>query len=514
MNLILSHYLKSVTYQIDELLNTAPCGYLSFTDDGTIVIANATLLELLEYKADELWGRKIELLLPISSRIFYQTHFFPLLKLHGKVEEIYFPLKSKHGNNIPILVNAVRRKNADTFINICIFISIHQRIQYEDELLQSKKVAETAIKAQKQAEMTLRQQSEQAVVLRDITQRINQSFDLHNIFEIATQKIRELVRADRVGIFKFYDDSYCRNGRFISESVLEEFNSNLGVQIHDDCFDLKYANFYKKGRIQVIDDIENSGIAECHRKILAQLQVRANIVMPLLSNGDNLWGLLCIHQCSAPRHWQEIEIDFIRQIAIQLTIAIQQADLFEQRQQAEVKLRQSNEELYRATQALEKLVNTDGLTRIPNRRCFDNRLEQEWQRLYREQQFLSLILFDVDYFKRYNDSYGHQMGDECLIKIAQAVNAVVCRPADLVARYGGEEFTVILPNTDLDGAIAVAQKIHTAIQDLAIPHSASEVSDIVTISLGITSQIPNSEVSPADLIEQADRRLSCQTTRA
>ncbi|RUS93390.1 hypothetical protein DSM107003_44460 [Trichormus variabilis SAG 1403-4b] len=184
------------------------------------------------------------------------------------------------------------------------------------------------------------------------------------------------------------------------------------------------------------------------------------------------------------------------------------------RKEAELALRQAEYNLRLANQELEKQVNLDGLTQIANRRCFDNRLEQEWQRLYREQQPLSLLLFDVDYFKRYNDSYGHQMGDECLIKIAQAVQQVVFRPADLVARYGGEEFVVILPNTDIKGAmpaaseaIAIAQRIHAAIKDLAIPHQASEVSDTVTISLGIASLIPTSELSASTLVEQADQAL-------
>jgi phosphoserine phosphatase RsbU/P len=496
-----------VTYKIDELLNTAPCGFLSFTDDGTIVMINATLLELLGYKLDELSGQKIESILPIASHIFYQTHFFPLLKLHGKTEEIYFSLRSKQGNHIPILVNAARRKNADSFVNNCIFIPIHQRIQYEDELLQAKKMAESAICAQNQAEIALRQQYKQAMLLRYISQRINQCLDLLAIFEFAAENIRELIHVDRVGIFQFSSQSHYKDGKFISESVLTGFDSTLGIEIHDYCFGEKYASYYQQGRIQALDDIENAGLTECHRMILAQLQVRANLVVPLLSGGDNLWGLLCIHQCSAPRHWQEIEIDFIKQIAIQLTIAIQQADLFQQRQQAETRLKQSNEELSRATEALEKLVNTDGLTQIANRRHFDNRLQQEWLRLFREQHSLSLLLFDVDYFKRYNDSYGHQLGDKCLIKLAQAAQAVVCRSGDVVARYGGEEFVVILPNTDVQGAIIVAERIHAAIQDLAIPHQASEVSNIVTISLGITSLIPISTLSPASLIEQADQAL-------
>ncbi len=169
-------------------------------------------------------------------------------------------------------------------------------------------------------------------------------------------------------------------------------------------------------------------------------------------------------------------------------------------QAAEYNLRIANEEL-------EKLVNLDGLTQIANRRCFDNRLEQEWQRLYREQQPLSLLLFDVDYFKRYNDFYGHQLGDECLIKLAQAVQQIVSRSADLVARYGGEEFVVILPNTNSEGAMAIAQQIHAAIQDLAIPHQASKVSNTVTISLGITSLIPTADLSTIDMIEQADQAL-------
>jgi diguanylate cyclase (GGDEF)-like protein/PAS domain S-box-containing protein len=177
------------------------------------------------------------------------------------------------------------------------------------------------------------------------------------------------------------------------------------------------------------------------------------------------------------------------------------------RKEVELALREAEYNLRLANQELEKLVNIDGLTQIANRRCFDHRLEQEWQRLYREQEFLSLLLFDVDYFKSYNDAYGHLLGDECLIKIAQSVQQVIFRPADLLARYGGEEFVVILPNTDIDGTMVIAQRIHTAIQDLAIPHQASKVSNIVTISIGISSLIPTSELSPSNLIEQADQAL-------
>ncbi|MFN6470790.1 MAG: diguanylate cyclase domain-containing protein [Nostoc sp. SerVER01] len=160
-----------------------------------------------------------------------------------------------------------------------------------------------------------------------------------------------------------------------------------------------------------------------------------------------------------------------------------------------------------ANQKLEQLVNLDGLTQVANRRCFDERLQAEWKRLAREQKPLSLILFDVDRFKSYNDYYGHLGGDDCLIKIAQTVQQTVHRPADLLARYGGEEFSVLLPNTDLAGAIAVAQNIQQGIQDRAIPHAQSDIKDIVTVSLGISSVIPTDEINPDTLIASADKAL-------
>jgi two-component system, cell cycle response regulator len=160
-----------------------------------------------------------------------------------------------------------------------------------------------------------------------------------------------------------------------------------------------------------------------------------------------------------------------------------------------------------ANQKLEKLANLDGLTNLANRRCFDHRLETEWLRLAREQQPLSLILFDVDKFKCYNDYYGHLAGDDCLVRLAQAVQQEVRRPADLVARYGGEEFVILLPNTDVEGGIKVAQSIQQAIHNLAIPHEYSHVKDIVTVSLGIASLIPRLEVEPDTLVAYADKAL-------
>lgn len=156
---------------------------------------------------------------------------------------------------------------------------------------------------------------------------------------------------------------------------------------------------------------------------------------------------------------------------------------------------------------LERLASTDGLTQVANRRRFDLYLQQEWQRLSREQQTLSLILFDIDYFKRYNDYYGHQQGDFCLIQITQAVSQTIKRPADLVARYGGEEFAVVLPNTDPEGALAVAEQIRQVIQDLRLAHARSSVDGVVTISAGVASSRPTSQETPEVLLRNADSAL-------
>ena len=179
----------------------------------------------------------------------------------------------------------------------------------------------------------------------------------------------------------------------------------------------------------------------------------------------------------------------------------------ERAEKAEIKLQKTQINLERINQRLLKLIDTDSLTKIANRRCFNIRFRQEWKRLFREQKPLSLILFDVDYFKSYNDCYGHPQGDRCLIKIAQTVQKAVGRSSDLVARIGGEEFAVILPNTDLEGAKIAAENIRLAIESLEIAHQGSQMNDKVTISLGIMGLTPTTGQSPKILINQADQAL-------
>lgn len=160
----------------------------------------------------------------------------------------------------------------------------------------------------------------------------------------------------------------------------------------------------------------------------------------------------------------------------------------------------------RAQTALERLAAFDGLTGIANRRSFDEKLALEWLRARREKLPISLMMLDVDHFKPFNDSYGHQAGDDCLRRIAECLAAIVFRPGDLVARYGGEEFAMVLPACDVEGALIVADRVRDAVTRLAIPHAGGAFGH-VTVSIGVSSGVPSQGIDPDSMIKAADTAL-------
>ncbi|NOX35794.1 MAG: diguanylate cyclase [Deltaproteobacteria bacterium] len=165
------------------------------------------------------------------------------------------------------------------------------------------------------------------------------------------------------------------------------------------------------------------------------------------------------------------------------------------------------QELKKANEKLKMLSVMDGLTRIPNRRRFDEYLGSEWKRHYRDKDQLSVILSDIDFFKLYNDNYGHQAGDDCLKKVARAIHDCAHRPADLAARYGGEEFVMVLPGTGADGAMIVAEEVRKNVKNLKIQHEKSKVHEHVTLSLGVATMVPGNDNSAQDLVAKADQAL-------
>nr|MDJ0595084.1 EAL domain-containing protein [Pleurocapsa sp. MO_226.B13] len=195
-------------------------------------------------------------------------------------------------------------------------------------------------------------------------------------------------------------------------------------------------------------------------------------------------------------------------LEILLDTTTEHADLVESQLHNEICDRQKAQAaLSLANRELEKLSVLDSLTQVANRRRFDDYLLQEWQKLKQEQAPIALILCDIDYFKLYNDTYGHPIGDYCLQQVALAIECVIESTPGLVARYGGEEFGIILPHIDAPQAFKIAQKIAVNVNQLHITHQKSLVSKYVTISLGVHSLIPNSESTPELLIALADKAL-------
>ncbi|MCY7276145.1 MAG: PleD family two-component system response regulator [Phormidesmis sp. CAN_BIN44] len=200
---------------------------------------------------------------------------------------------------------------------------------------------------------------------------------------------------------------------------------------------------------------------------------------------DQAFAAGAVDYITKPVHWA-----VLRQRVRRL---IQQVRLYQQLEQANFEL--------------QRLATVDSLTQVANRRRFDEYLDNEWQRMMREQLPLSLILCDIDCFKSYNDTYGHQAGDDCLRQVAQIIQRAAKRAIDLPARYGGEEFAVILPNTEQAGAIQVAHDIRVGIKGLEIAHVNSKVTAIVTVSLGVVTTIPSQGNSSEKLIMAADKAL-------
>jgi light-regulated signal transduction histidine kinase (bacteriophytochrome) len=184
--------------------------------------------------------------------------------------------------------------------------------------------------------------------------RLREPLDLNTIFTATATEVRQLLSADRVGMFRFHPDTGFNDGEFVSEDVDPDFPSALAQKIHDHCFGNQFAIHYQVGRVQNVADIYDAGLSDCHIQILSQFQVRANLVVPLLQS-SRLWGLLCIHQCRAPRQWQDTEVEFVTRIANHLGVALHHAELMAElrtevieRQQAEQRAAELNRGLQQA----------------------------------------------------------------------------------------------------------------------------------------------------------------------
>jgi diguanylate cyclase (GGDEF)-like protein len=172
-----------------------------------------------------------------------------------------------------------------------------------------------------------------------------------------------------------------------------------------------------------------------------------------------------------------------------------------------IELRKKINDLELENQRLLNLSQNDALTGIPNRRRFDEYLGIEWMRERRAISYLSLLIIDIDYFKEYNDHYGHLEGDRCLLQVANALKRSLKRPGDFLARYGGDEFVAVLPHTDLAGALSMAEEMRRRVEDIGIIHQYSRASDAVSITLGVATIIPSEQITIESFIHMADLAL-------
>ncbi|MBD2123377.1 diguanylate cyclase domain-containing protein [Trichocoleus sp. FACHB-262] len=358
-----------------------------------------------------------------------------------------------------------------------------QEMQQTNEQLQREIVERVKV------EQTLQSQIAKEQLMSAIANHMRQSLHLDTILNTTVEEVRQFLQVDRVLIYRFESNG---NSTVAVESVATDRMSIVGKVMEAAYFTKRCRQSYQMGQMQAIADVTQANLPSRYLHLLALLQARAALTVPIL-RGDELWGLLSAYQCAQPRQWQPLEIELLQQLSTQVGIAIQQAQLY---QQLEV-----------ANQELRRLANSDGLTELANRRSFDEYLDKEWRRALRHRTPLALIMGDVDFFKRYNDCYGHLRGDRCLQQVAAVLRQTAKRPADLAARYGGEEFAILLPNTEDRGATLVATEIQTRIQTLRIPHAQSSIADYVTLSLGIACLVPRTGIAPTFLIAAADKAL-------
>jgi two-component system cell cycle response regulator len=396
-----------------------------------------------------------------------------------------------------------------------------------------------------QIEEQLRQQAQRERLLGKIIENIRSSIDTVSILQNTVAEVRQFLKTDRVLIYRCQNsasqlDSEEPKSAIVADDGLRSGyidNQNIGAALAESCLFIADSN-----SVQAIADVRAAHLAGNSKELLAS-EITAVLSVPIwksrdwetaikslddtvweaekneysaenslamlgeslhqrqwksapdsgASNRNYLWGILTAYNCSSVRQWQQWEIEFLKHLANQVAIAIEQSQLYRQ--------------LARANQKLQQLATTDGLTGMANRRQFDRVLMSEWRRLARAGLPLSLIMFDIDCFKLYNDFYGHLAGDDCLQQVAGAIASCVNRAGDLPARYGGEEFAVLLPNTRGDGANLIALAICDRLETLKLSHARSSIGPYITLSCGIATAIPSLEQSPDTLIHSADCAL-------
>jgi diguanylate cyclase (GGDEF)-like protein len=354
------------------------------------------------------------------------------------------------------------------------------------ENLRESQIAKAILYAleRKKARRQLQVQIERERLMARIVEEIRQSLDLSVILQTTVDEVRKFLQADQVAIYRCYSPTVSRIlVAAPSSSLLSSGDRRYGSQQGND------------SNGEPTEPIPCQTINSFCQFPMGQVTLgpRAKdgaLIVPIRSKNphqeDRLWGQLVVRVGDQQRSWLPWEIEFLYHLSSQVAIAIQQSALFAQ---------------------VHYLANMDGLTGIGNRRYLDNFLEQQWQKLAQRHQYLSLVLCDIDFFKQYNDTYGHLRGDECLKQVAKLIEKVIRRDTDLAARYGGEEFALVLPQTNSQGCRDLVAHLQAIFKQAQIPHRGSLIKPYLTLSIGSTTMVPSQNLMPKELIDRADRAL-------
>jgi two-component system cell cycle response regulator len=541
------------------LYNCTPVMMNSSDAELRILNVNDYWLNTMGYERSEVIGRSMIDFLSARSQQYLQEVIQPELKHSGSCRNVPYQLVKKNGEVLDLLLTVTSEQdNRDAH---------NARNQSAHYLMVSVDIADRLMN-----EATLWGHTEQELLVSRITQRIRTSLNLGEILTTTAAEVKRFLAADQVFIYRFnhsrsVGEIAALSGnpadRLMLECSLEQYYLSQNTNA--------YLDAYLQGNVEVISDIDRSALPTTIANLLKQNQIAACLIVPILAEANAaggltdltdltahdaklgnyapactnpvspdramtdsdrqslsmLWGLMFVNQYQV-RYWELIEVNLLTSLASQVSIAIRQAQLYEE-------LQQSRQQLEETNQKLRSLATSDYLTGVANRRYFDEYLAQVWTHHKHQQLPVSLIMCDIDYFKNYNDTYGHQQGDRCLQQVAATIKEALNELAEelehpscnfqlnhfldidnlysqnqqgyLVARYGGEEFAIVLPNTDGVRALAIATELRNSIAVLQIPNSEIRPNPFISLSYGISTLLPIDRARPDILITFADHAL-------
>jgi len=342
-------------------------------------------------------------------------------------------------------------------------------------------------------------------IISELGERITTTLDLDHIYEMLHETVQIFMKANAFGI-----------GLYDKEKNKIEYKYHIEYDVKQIIHEVKFDNkaslavkCLKENKIIIINDMYNeySHYVDDENYIIKNKEnndLSSAIYCPLTID-NNLIGVITV-QAFEKDSFTMLTVEMIKALSSYAAIAINNAmksmDLLvevEQRRKVQAQLQDSNNKLIH-------LSENDGLTGIPNRRKFDSIIEQEWSKARERKSIISIIIFDIDCFKQYNDNYGHTDGDSCLMKISSELRESLMKNY-FAARYGGDEFVIVLPNTNLEEAKSYGENFRRNVEALCLPHKFSKVGEVVTVTLGVSSVIPSDDITIIEFIRLADNAL-------